>query len=310
MVASEDEGVRVIRIVTDSTASIPKEVAAENDIDVVSLYINWKDVEYEDATMDIDMFYRDIYEMVDDIPTSSQPSQQALERVFEEAACAGDEVIGIFMSSVMSGTLEGALHAARSVAARHTGFRFRIVDALSNSFDEAYSVLAAASARAAGCTLDQCVEFARKAVATTRFLFTPESLRFLRAGGRIGSAAALFGSFLKICPILTVTDGETTTFGKVRTHKKAVAAITDKFRSDVEHYGLKNAIVHYIGSPEEALEWAHEVIEPICGKSVSVVPVSPVIGLHVGPAVGIVYECCQALPGKLSPNKEVPVFSS
>ena len=276
----------------------------------MSLYINWKHVEYEDATMDVDSFYEDIYQMVDDIPTSSQPSQSAFEELFEDAAKKGDEVLGIFMSSKMSGTLSGALHAAHSVEARHADFRFRLVDALSNSFDEAYSVLAAAAGRAAGCTLDQCVDLAKKGVAASRFLFTPESLRFLRAGGRIGRASALLGSVLKICPILTVTDGETTTYAKVRSHKNALSAMADKFRSDIQEYGLKNVIVHYIGSSDEARKWAHDVIEPLCGHAVAVVPVSPVIGLHVGPAVGIAYECMRPLPGKLSEHTVVPVFSA
>jgi len=300
----------VIRIVTDSTASIPREVAEENDIEVVTMFINYKGAEYEDATMDVDAFYEDIYDMVDDIPTSSQPSQGELEAVFERAAEAGDDVIGIFMSSDMSGTVNGALRAARSVEARHADFKFRIIDSLSNSFDEAWAVLAAAAARTAGCTLDQCSKVAAKAIACTRFLFTPESLRFLKAGGRIGTAAALLGTMMKLSPILTVTDGVTTTYAKVRTHKKAIATISEKFKDDITKYGLKNVIVHYIGSPDEARTWAREVIEPLCGRQVAVVPVSPCIGLHVGPAVGVAYECERPLPAKLSPGVTVPVYAS
>lgn len=300
----------MIRIVTDSTASIPHDMAQEDDIQVISMFLHHNGVEYKDATMDVDTFYSDIYDMIDNIPTSSQPSQGELEEMFEQVALDGDELMGIFMSSRMSGTVEGALRAARSVAARHADFKFRIVDSLSNSFDEAWSVLAAAAARSAGCTLDQCVEFAKESIAATRFLFTPESLRFLRAGGRIGRASALLGGIMKICPILTVTDGETATHAKVRTHKKALDAIARKFKDDCDKFGLKNAIVHYIGSKDEALEWARNVIEPICGREIAVVPVSPVIGLHVGPAVGIAYECDKALPGKLNAGVHVPVYSS
>ena len=222
----------MIRIVTDSTASIPAEVADENNIEVVTLYLNYNGVEYEDATMDVDAFYEDIQDMVDNIPTSSQPSQAQLEDVFERAAKAGDEVLGVFMSSRMSGTFEGALRAARSVAARYADLRYRIIDSTSNSFDEAWSVLAAAAGRAAGCSLAQCAELAERSIRSSRYLFTPESLRFLKAGGRIGNAAALLGAIMKLCPIITVTDGESTTFAKVRTHKKALATIAEKFRQD------------------------------------------------------------------------------
>ena len=300
----------MIRIVTDSTASIPAEVARENDIEVVSMFLHYNGREYEDATMDVDRFYEDIQDMVDNIPTSSQPSQGMLEKVFERAAEAGDEILGIFMSSRMSGTVEGALRAARSVAARHADLRYRIIDSTSNSFDEAWSVLSAAAGRAAGCTLDQCVALAEKSIKSSRFLFTPESLRFLRAGGRIGNAAALLGALMKLCPIITVCDGESTTFAKVRTHKKALATIVDKFKDDIENYGLKNAVVHYIGSSDEAKRWAGQVINPLCGREVPVIPVSPVIGLHVGPAVAISYECEKELPGKLGSSYPPIVFAS
>jgi len=73
---------------------------------------------------------------------------------------------------------------------------------------------------------------------------------------------------------------------------------------------LKSVIVHYIGSSDEARKWAQKVIAPICGHEVAVVPVSPVIGLHVGPAVGIAYECNEALPGKLTASMQVPVHAS
>lgn len=300
----------MIRIITDSTASIPRDVAKENGIEVASMYLHYKGREYEDATMDIDEFYKDIYEMIDDIPTSSQPSQGVLENLFESAAEAGDELLGIFMSSRMSGAVDGALRVARSIAARHADFKFRIIDSTSNSFDEAFSVLAAAAGRAAGCTLDQCCELVVQSMKATRWLFTPESLRFLKAGGRIGTASALLGNLVKLCPILTVSDGETATVAKVRTQKKALAVMAEKVKADIAEHGLKNIMVHYIGSPAGAAKWAREVIQPLVGREVPVVPVSPCIGLHVGPAIGVVYECEESLPGKLSSAYPQFVYAS
>lgn len=300
----------MIRIVTDSTASIPHDLARANNIEVVTLYLNRNGVEYEDATIDIDAFYRDIYDMIDDIPKSSQPSQAQLEEMFEGIAEDGDELLGIFISEKMSGTFDLALRAARTVASRHVGFAYRIVDSSSNSFDEGWPVFAAVAGRDVGCTLDQCCRLVERSIASSRWLFTPESLRFLKAGGRIGTASALLGNLMKLCPILTVSDGETATFAKVRTQKKALAAIADKLRADIAEYGLKNVVVHYIGSPDEARAWAREVIENIAGCEVPVIPVSPCIGLHVGPAIGLVYECEHELPGKLSVNPSTLVYAS
>lgn len=300
----------MIKIVTDSVASIPRDMVESLGIDVITLYLNRDGVEYADAEMDVDAFYDDIYDMVDNIPTSSQPSLGSVKELFEEIAQAGDGLLGIFMSSRMSGTLDVALSAARSVMAHNVDFSYRIVDSLSNSFDEAWAVCAAAVAREAKCTLDQCAQVAAKAAAATRFLFAPESLTFLRAGGRIGNAAALIGNLVKLCPVITVSDGESSTFAKVRTHKKALATIVDKFKDDVANYGLRNVVVHYIGSNTEAIEWARTAIEPFVDHKVRVLPVSPVIGLHVGPAVGIAYECEHALPGKISADPSSLIYAS
>ena len=171
-------------------------------------------------------------------------------------------------------------------------------------------MLAAVNARDAGLTLDQCCDAVVTSVRSTRFLFAPESLRFLKAGGRIGSAAALLGSLMKLCPIITVRNGESATFAKVRTHQKALDTITKAFKQEIDAYGLKNVMVHYIGSPDEALAWARDVIGPLCGREVAVTPVSPVIGLHVGPAVGVAYECACEIPEKVTMHNPQLVYAS
>lgn len=186
------------------------------------------------------------------------------------------------------------------MAARNIGFSYALVDSSSCGYDEAWPVFDAVAARAAGEDLEGCTRAVLKGIESTRFLFTPETLTFLQKGGRIGNAAALLGNLIQLSPVLTVSDGKATTLAKVRTRKKALEKILATFKDDVEKHGLKNVVVHYIGDKTPAVAWAHEVVEPLLGRSVPVLPVSPVIGLHVGPAVGIAYECASALAGKLT----------
>lgn len=299
----------MVKIVTDSVASIPAEVVRNRDIEVVSLYVNREGREYREADMDVSAFYEDIADMIDNPPTSSQPSQHALEELFSRAAEVGDEVLGIFMSSKMSGTFEGAVRAARAVRERFEQFRCTLVDSTSNCGDEMFAVLDAADARDAGASLAECVRAATDAVAASRFIFAPESLAFLKAGGRIGGASALLGGLLQISPVLTVADWETATLAKVRTWKKTLARMVDTFKEDVEACGLKRVVVHYIGAAAPAVQWAREAVEPVVGHAVEVLPVSPVIGVHVGPAVGLAYECERPVPGKLTAPASELVFS-
>ena len=146
----------MIKIVTDSVASIPAEVVRERDIDVVSLYVNRDGREYRETDMDVDAFYEDIYDMIEQPPTSSQPSLHALEAIFDRAAEARDEVLGIFLSSKMSGTFESAVRSARACKERYEQFRCTLLDSTSNCGDEMFAVLDAADARDAGASLEEC----------------------------------------------------------------------------------------------------------------------------------------------------------
>ena len=300
----------MVRIITDSVASIPADEARKAGIEVVTLYVNRDGEELADAEMDLDAFYAEIYDMVDDIPTSSQPSQHALEEAFEDAARAGDEVLGVFISSGLSGTFDGAVRAARAVKARNIDFSYAIVDSSSCGYDEAWPVFDAVEARDAGEGLSGCLSAVLEGMERTRFLFTPETLTFLQKGGRIGGAAALLGTLIQLSPVLTVTDGAAATLAKVRTRKKALERIAATFRADIEKLGLKRVAVHYIGDKAPALAWAREVVEPLIGRTVKVLPVSPVIGLHVGPAVGIAYECASAVASKLTAPARLRVCAS
>lgn len=290
----------MIRIITDSVASIPSNVAKDAGIEVITLYVNRDGVEYADAEMDRDAFYAEIYDMIDNIPTSSQPSQHAFETLFEDAAQTGDEVLGVFISTGLSGAYDGAVRAARAVKSRNLGFSCALVDSSSCGYDEAWPVFDAVDARAQGKDLRGCLKAVLEGMRSSRFLFTPETLTFLQKGGRIGNAAALLGNLIQLAPVLTVCDGKATTLAKVRTRKKALDKILQKFKEDCEAHGLKRVMVHYIGDKTPAVKWARETIEPLVGHAVEVLPVSPVVGLHVGPAVGIAYECVHALTGKFT----------
>jgi DegV family protein with EDD domain len=253
--------------------------------------------------MDLDNFYAHLREMVDNIPTSSQPSQHALEDLLESYAQAGDEVLGIWLGSSFSGTYDGALRAARAVESRNIGFRYIMIDSQSAGFDEGFPVLAAARAVNEGATLVDAAQAVLHTISSSRILFAPENLTFLQKGGRIGGAAALLGNLMRIAPVLTVRNGTAQVASKVRSQKKALARMVEIMEEDIaKGGGLKQAVVHYIGDKTSALEWAKNVIEPLLKCKVRVIPVSPVLGLHVGPAVGLAYECNKPLENKYTGN--------
>jgi len=275
-------------VVTDSVAAIPPDLTASNGIDVVSLYVNDGERNLAEIDMDVSAFYERLADMRT-LPTSSQPSVESILSAFRAGLERGCDVLGIFISSDMSGTFQTARMAAGMLAEESPGGRIEVVDSRTNSMAEGYGVLSAAARARAGASIEECITAASETLRRTRFLFTPHTLEYLRRGGRIGGASALIGGLLQIRPILTVERGETQTFARVRTQARALAEMTRKFAEDAAAFGLADVCVHYISDAPTAEKYAREQIEPVNGGPVRVVPVSPVIGLHVGPAVGLVY---------------------
>ena len=122
-----------------------------------------------------------------------------------------------------------------------------------------------------------------------------KTLDYLKKGGRIGGAAALLGNILKIKPILTVRDGKTTIFTKVRTKKKAIDAMINILEDDISSRKLKGITVHHINCYDEGVVLANKIQEKL-GIDVNIESIGPVIGLHVGPgSIGIAYYCDKSL---------------
>lgn len=283
-----------VSVVTDSTSYLPPDLRAEYSISVVSLSVNFGDESHRELDVDYEWFYRRLAAHKG-LPTSAAPPASEFIDAFTQAVEVGDEVVGVFLSSLMSGTLQAAELAKRMVLERRPEARIELVDGRSNCMQLGMTVLAAARAAAAGADAAGAVRAAEDTIARTRFLFVPETLEYLRRGGRIGGASALLGGVLQIRPILTVAVGETSVYAKVRTKRRALAEIVSVVERDAARCGLAEVVVHHIEDEQEG-ELLADMLREVAGPGIRVVPVGPVIGLHVGPGTaGVVYRTEQLL---------------
>jgi DegV family protein with EDD domain len=278
-----------VRVITDSTSYLPSEDLSALGISVVPLSVTLGGVTQDEREVDADEFYKRMRD-TREFPTSSQPAVASVVEALEAPVSAGDEVVAVFLSSKMSGTFDTALMARDQVLERHPGAVIEIVDSRSNSMEEGFAVLAAARAAAGGASASEVGATTRRTTARTRWLFTPLTLEYLRMGGRIGNAAALLGTLLRISPILTVVDGVTAPFRQVRTHRRALEAIADQVAADFASHGFVDAVVHHVLALEEGESLA-AMIEACSGHRPRVQGLGPVIAVHVGPgSLGVVYE--------------------
>ena len=286
-----------VRVVADSTSYVPDEQVSDLGITVVQLSATLAGVTRAEKDIDSDAFYR-LMLSSGEFPTSSQPSVASITEAFEGAVSAGDDVVAVVLSSLMSGTFDTARMVREQVLARFPDSRIEVLDSRSNSMQEGFAVLAAARAAHEGGDADAVLAAARSAMSRSRWLFVPASLDYLRMGGRIGNAAALLGTLLRVRPILTVEEGLTSTVRTVRTQGRAVRAIAEMVAADAREHGLAAAVVHHILAPAMGEELAAE-IEKLTGLRPRLQLLGPVIGLHVGPgSVGVVYLTERPLPGR------------
>jgi DegV family protein with EDD domain len=284
-----------VKVITDSTSYIPGPLRSELDLGVVSLSSLLDGQTFADDAEDYEPFYTALAASKV-MPTTSQPSVQDLVDLMGERVDAGHEVVGVFISQHMSGTYSTALLARDMVLETRPDATVEVLDGESNSMELGFAALAAARAAADGESVAQVLEAARDAIARTRFLFVPATLEYLRRGGRIGNAAALVGALLQVKPILTVKDGVTDVFGKVRTQRKAIETIIDTVAADArDKGGLVDVMVHHIHDEAAGDELAARLSERL-GRTVGTCPIGPAIGAHVGPgAVAVVYQTAQPM---------------
>lgn len=283
-----------VKFVTDSTSYLPRELRDRYGIRVVSLHVNLDDLTFDDDA-DPAPFYAALRK-TKSFPTSSQPAVSDLVEVFSQCVAEGDAVVGVFLSSEMSGTYSTALLARDMVLETMPEAVIEVVDSRSNCMELGLALMAGVEAADSGADVSAVVAAIHARILRTRFLFVPDTLEYLRRGGRIGGASALLGALLQIRPILTVVDGKTDVFAKVRTKKKALGEIVTAFERDLAAKGgVGSAWVHHIDDPEEG-RLLMDMVRSVADIPVGMVAIGPVIGTHVGPGTaGLAYHTVEEM---------------
>jgi len=277
-----------IKVIVDSTSYIPREIREKFDITVLPLSVVFEDGAIKETEITNEEFYNKLSKQ-QAVPKSSQPIVGEVYSVFEGIVQNGDEILGVFISSEMSGTYSTAHIVKDMIINNYPEARIELIDSRSNCMQLGYAAISGAKGAKDGRSLGDVATQVKENMKRSKFIFTPDTLEYLKKGGRIGSAQALLGSLLQLKPILTVTDGKTDVITKVRSKKKSIEKMIEIFTEDIRKYGLGEVIIHHINCEEEAQIIAGRVKE-IIGKAVDICSIGPVIGVHVGPgSLGLAY---------------------
>jgi len=277
-----------IQVITDSTAYLPENLISKYAIQVIPLSVHFGETIFSENAISHHDFYQ---RMKTDPawPTSSQPPVERFVHAFESCVQKGQAVLGVFISSDMSGTYQSAMLARRIVHEKYPQALIKLVDSRTNCMQMGFAALEAARGIVDGLDLEAVYHQTTGFIRKSRFIFAPKTLDYLKKGGRIGAASAFLGSMLRIVPLLTVENGKTAVLSKVRTQKKALQTMSQLMLEDFSMHGMGKVAVHHINDAPAGRELA-ATLEKELQQEIPVVPIGPVIGLHVGPGtVGIAY---------------------
>ena len=277
--AEPDARARPVRIVTDSTADLPPELAEELGITVVPLHVVFGNESFRDGVdLTSEEFFRRL-PLAAELPRTSQPSAGEFLQAYERLAETTDRILSIHLSARFSGTVNTARQAAQALIGRcYT----EVIDSGTTSMAMGLAVIAAAREAQAGADLDACAQAARSVLRRQRLAVLLDTLEYLRRGGRIGRAQAFLGGLLRLKPILTIRDGEAFPLARVRTHRKALDEV---LRICLEGGTVQEAAVMHATSPDDARFLADEIARRYPGVPVHIGRFGPVIGVHGGPGM-------------------------
>lgn len=273
-----------VRIVTDSTHYLPREIVEEHGLHTVSLYVNWDGrTDRETDLPDFDGFYS-FLRSGGDLPTTSQPSVGDFLAVFEPIVQAGDDIVSLHLSGNISGTVASAEQArAHLVEQGVAKERIEIVDSKTTCAGLAFPAMAAANTARAGGSVPEVAQAARATRAAVKVWFAVDTLEFLRRGGRIGTAQAWVGTALRVKPILTL-EAEVEPVERVRTAGRAVERLVELLR-ERKADGCDRFVIQHIQDPERAEKLVEAGREIYGSEPLFVSEIGPVIGTHAGPGL-------------------------
>ncbi len=266
----------MIKIITDSTSDLPKEIAEELGIIVIPLNVHFGDEVYKDG---VDIFPDEFYPRLEksaELPKTSQPSIGDFINIYKPILDNGDQIISIHVSSKLSGTFNSASQAKSQLDENNS---ISIIDTKSVSMGVGLiSIYAAKLIKSENLSLEEATKKITDIIDKTETIALVETLEFLQKGGRISKAKELIGNLLKVRPILKSEDGIIVQIGRERSRNKGISFLEQSAKTSSP---LQYISIMYSTTPDEAQNLADKLrsenITPIIAR------LGPVIGTYAGP---------------------------
>ncbi|NPV77490.1 MAG: DegV family protein [Anaerolineae bacterium] len=269
-----------IAVITDTDSSLPGHIAAQYGIQQVPITIHFGN---ETLIAGLDIDDRRLFERIDRsgrLPTTSAPPPgafaQAYRRAFEDGA---ESIVCICVSSKISATYNAALTACEEFPGRP----ITVIDSLTLSMGQGFTVLAAAEAASSGAPHAEVVAQAQSIAGRIHLYASLSTLKYLAMSGRVGKVAAGMAGMLNIQPILTVKEGKLDLLERVRTRRAAMNRLVELITDSLSGKTAQRAAFIHVNNPHGAAELQSLLAEhiPLPADTLTV-EFTPGLSVHAG----------------------------
>ena len=191
------------------------------------------------------------------------------------------------ISKEMSRTYDNACLARDEVSKE----RIRVVDSMNLSTGIGLLLLNAGEMINEGKSIDEIANYLEEANKKVRSQFVIPTMDYLYKGGRCSSLAKIFGTFLKIKPLIIVRDGKMAVGKKPRGNMKvALREMINYLASDLDKLEVKNIFITHSLAIDDVEFLREEILKLVPNINIFVTQAGCVISSHCGEGtIGILY---------------------
>jgi DegV family protein with EDD domain len=271
----------MVQIITDTTASLPQEVADQLGIPVIPQIVSFgEESYYEGRDIDTATFMK-LLQSSPELPKTAAPPPELFAQEFNRLQPLHEPILCLHPSSELSGTTRSASIAAKGFLS----IDIRVIDTRTIGSPLGSIVQIAVEMAQGGADIDEIEKRIRNLIPRGRVYFLVDTLEYLARGGRIVGASKLLGGILKIKPILAINNGRVDQYERERTYSRAVARLKEIVLEQVPRRANAYLTIMHAGVYDKVLALAHDLAGELQLSDIPIYHVPPAIITHGGPGI-------------------------
>lgn len=281
-----------IKIITDSACDLSIDYIKKNNIEVVSLEVNFKGKFIKDdlgQTISFEEFSKAMRE--GETPTTTQVNVGTFFEVFKKYVEEGYEILYLGVSAAISGTFNSARQAKELIDEEYKDAKVNIIDTQSASVGEGLLVYKVNEMIKANKDLDKIIKYIEQVKMGVNHWITVDDLNHLKRGGRLSKVSATMGGIFNLKPVMILDDqGKVKVVDKVKGRKKVLKYLANKYIERAVDKENQVVFISHVDAREDAEAIRDLILKESVAKEIFINNIGSVLGSHGGPgALALVF---------------------